>query len=175
MARIRSRTTVSRGTRRKFIWARHFFVGAGAVPAATGSDLLSQFEQDYGAQLIGCTITRIRGYAFAAPSDAADNTIDAFRMGIRVTSGNLDLSTTTPEQGPFADENADWMAWLPFCSVYLGGLPYGDGVLNAMRVDVQSQRKIEELGERLVLFQESGGGSVTWARGWDLSIGIKLP
>lgn len=177
MRRSSSRTRVSRGTTRKFVWARHTFVGE-QTGAAVGGDLLSQFETDYGAQLIGATITRIRGYAFAQATDATDNTINQYRMGIRVLSGNLDLSGTVPDQDPWTDENADWMAWMPFASVVaVGGLPIGDSVLNAMRVDVKAQRRLDELGERLVLFQAGNPGAptITWAVGWDLSIGVKLP
>ena len=176
MARIRSRATVSRGTSRKFVWARHFFAGT-MTGDALASDLLSQFETDYGAQLIGCTITRIRGYMYAIASDAETDTLNAFRAGIRVSTGNLDISSGVPDQSPWTDENADWMAWEPFATVNTPSTATADDPLSARLIDVKAQRRLDELGERLLLIHGGAPGAptITWAYGWDLSIGVKLP
>lgn len=176
MARIRSRTTVSRGTSRKFVWARHF-LATTMTGDAQASDLLSQFETDYGAQLIGCTITRIRGYMYAVAQDAETDTLNAFRAGIRVSSGFLDISSPVPDQSPWTDENADWMAWEPFATVNAPVTADSSSVLVARMIDVKAQRRLDELGERLLLFHGGAPGAplITWAYGWDLSIGVKLP
>lgn len=172
LARRRIRRPLS--PNRKFVWARHFLTTTH-VGAAVGSDLLFQFEQDYGAQLIGATITRIRGYMFAA-STSTGGTVNAFRFGARVLSGQLDLSSTVPDQDPWVDENADWMLWEPFPSVFVPGTGSGDQ-LRARMVDVKSQRRLDELGEKLVMFYSGSPGAPAneFVVGWDLSIGVKLP
>lgn len=172
-SRTRSRS-VSRGTRRKFVWVRHLLLTSG-TNFTVGSDLLSQFETDYGAQLIGCTIVRIRGLIFAN-SDGAAGTTNHVRFGARVLSGALDLSGPVPDQSPFVDENADWMLWEPMIHS-IPPLDDGPDVGIMRMIDVKSSRRLEELGERLVMFSASNPGATTveWAYGWDLSIGVKLP
>lgn len=172
------RRNVSRGTTRKFIWARHV-VASQVTGDPVGSDLLSQFETDYGAQLLGATVVRIRGYMFAFPSVNA-NAVDQFRFGARVASGNLDLTGAIPDQSPWTDEHADWMLWQPFARAQdAGGLSSTaqGSELSARMVDVKAARKIEELGERLIMVQGGSPGAPTieWTYGWDLSIGVKLP
>lgn len=180
MARTVRRTSRSpqRANRRKFVWARNF--NSTAITGdAVGTDLLSEFETAYGAQLIGCTITRIRGYFFAWGSNTAAEAQDAYRMGIRVTTGFLELNPLDQDNSPWNDDWADWMAWEPFATVpaLAGAQLLGDGVLNARMIDVRAQRRLDELGQRLVLLH--GGApaapTITWGVGWDLSIGIKLP
>lgn len=173
MPRKASRTTVSRGTSRKFVWVRRQLFQGPASNVETGTDLLSTFETAYGAQLIGCTIVRIRGLMFAFTDEAA-GAVDSFRMAARVTSGNVDISTAVPDLTPFTDENADWMLYEPFIN-FTGNT---DGHVGNIRyVDNQSSRKIEELGERFVMFHGSNPAAPTvqWGYGYDLSIGIKLP
>lgn len=175
--RSMTRRSVARPQRRKFVWVRHLLNSSGA-DVATGSDLLSQFETDYGAQLIGATIVRIRGLMYAN-ADSGQGTTNTFRFGARVLSGALDLSGPTPDQSPFVDENADWMLWEPFIqSVTTTAAGGEDQQVGLMRmIDVKSSRRLDELGERLVMFQASNPAAptVVWSYGWDLSIGVKLP
>lgn len=175
MARTVRRVNVSRGTRRKFVWVRHILNSSG-TDVTTGSNLLSTFETAYGAQLIGCTVVRIRGLVYAN-SDGTAGTTNSFRFGARVLSGALDLSGPVPDQSPFVDENADWMMWEPFIHSRETVTSTSPDVGTMRMVDVKSARRIEELGEALVMFQASNPSAptITWSYGWDLSIGVKLP
>jgi len=169
-------TRRSAPTRRKFVWVRHT-VTAAVTNQVLGSDLLSQFETDYGAQLIGCTVVRIRGIVFATTAQEGAGA-DHFRMAARVESGRgLDLTAALPAAaGPFDGENADWMLWQPFFQVRpLAGTIDGD--LVGRVIDVRASRKLEELDERLVMFvaPNPAAPAVAWTYGWDLSIGVKLP
>jgi len=171
-----TRRTVSRSPSRKFVWVRHT-VTSTTTGDSVGSDLLSQFETDYGAQLIGCTIVRIRGAMWATTPESGAG-VDHLRMGARVESGRgLDLSVALPSaSGLFEDENADWMLWQPFFQVRptAAGAP---DELSGRIVDVQSSRRLEELGERLVMVvtPNPAAPTIVWTYGWDLSIGVKLP
>lgn len=159
------------------MWVRHF-VAASTTGQTNGSDLLSQFESDYGAGLIGCTIVRIRGIMWASAA-AGVGTTNAFRFGARVASGaGLDLSQPLPTAADMTnDENADWMLWEPMAHVVstAGGAPIDQ--LTGRVVDVKSSRKLEELNERLIMVAgpNSGAPTIEWSYGWDLSIGVKLP
>jgi len=172
----RSRRTVSRGTRRKFIWARHD-VANQSTNQIFGSDLLSQFETLYGAQLIGCTVVRIRGTMWAT-SEGGVGTTNTARIGVRVESGTgLDLSVALPvASGPFTDDSADWMLWEPFTNT-IGPSGQYPHTLIGRTIDVRSSRKIDELGMRLigVFGPNPAAPTIEWSYGWDLSIGVKLP
>lgn len=167
-----------RSDRRKFIWAR-VFDSTSITGDAVGTDLLSEFETAYGAQLIGCTITRIRGYFFAWGSNTTAEAQDAFRMGIRVTSGFLELNPLDQDNSPWNDDWADWMAWEPYVTVpaLAGAELLGPDTLVARQIDVRSKRRLDELNQRLVMLY--GGNpaapTITWGVGYDLSIGIQLP
>lgn len=170
------RRNVSRGTRRKFIWARHD-VAASSTNQILGSDLLSQFETLYGAQLIGCTVVRIRGTMWAT-STGGTGTTNTARIGVRVESGTgLDLSAPLPvASGPYTDDSADWMLWEPFTNT-IGPSGQYPTTLIGRTIDVRSSRKMEELGQRLiaVFAPNPAAPTIVWSYGWDLSIGVKLP
>lgn len=174
--RTTARRNVSRGTTRKFIWARSN-EAVQVTGDAVANDLLLDFETAYGAQLIGCTIVRIRGYMYAAATEGVSNTADQFRFAARVSSGQVNVGVLDQTLSPWADENADWMLWEPFATVNSPVVASADGELVARRVDIKAARKLGELGERLVLFLGGNPGAplITWNVGWDLSIGVKLP
>lgn len=159
------------------MWVRHF-VAATTTGQAFGSDLLSQFETAYGAQLLGATIVRMRGIMWANAA-SGQGTTNTFRVGARVLSGALDLSGPVPDQDPWVDENADWMLWEPFvqsvATTAAGGDPQDVGMQRM--IDNHAARKLEELGESLVMFvgPNPAAPTIVWSYGWDLSIGVKLP
>lgn len=172
-----SRRRRTSNSSRKFVWARH----AGAfdptdTPGVHGVDLLSQFQENYGAQLIGATVVRIRGYVVPTSDGSFTGNFQG-RWGILVDSDNTDVTLASNDPGgrPFED----WMAYQPF-SIATGGqsttlqqVATGNVYANEWAVDVRSSRKIEELGEGLYLFWNLPES--TWGLNWELSIGLKLP
>jgi hypothetical protein len=146
-------------------------------------DLLSLFQEEYGAQLLGCTVVRIRGLVtpFITGGTAPDTAVNG-RWGIVVESDN-ELTTQDPLlQGPGARPHDDWMMWAPFEFEpdALGPVSNEPATWNAESsvwgVDIKSNRKIEELGQGLHLWYDyvaSGGVGVNLD--YQLSIGLKMP
>lgn len=143
--------------KRKLIWARYSGdLKGGDVPAQPAFappaqvDLLKPFEDVYGAQLIGCTIKRIRGlYRLSYNVPGGANVFG--RATIHVTdqaSGKDGLLAGT--QNAYAPDSAanDYMSFEPLHTSTNGaiGYPYAIRV-----VDVKSQRKLSELNQSLVL------------------------
>ena len=162
MARTRSRTRVSRGTgaRRKWVWARHSAVGI-AVPAqdAIFSDLLSEFETRYGADLIGATIMRTRGEF---------KTSQSVVIGARRWQEPVDgVTRLTVDDSPINRPEHDWFLYRPVL------LDVTTGV-RVVEIDVKSSRKVEELGES-ILWSVGNIASAAAEVSWDLSLGLKLP
>ena len=64
------RRNTRRTPQRKFVWARtqHIFA-VGSDQRNYGVDLLQQFQQEYGAQLLGATVVRIRGFILPFMTD----------------------------------------------------------------------------------------------------------
>lgn len=152
-------------------------MAAASTNQTFGSDMLSQFETDYGAQLIGCTVVRVRGIMWAT-STGGTGTTNTARMAMRVATGQgLVLGSPIPVAADlYQDENADWMLWEPFANVIGPSGQYPTNLLGRV-VDVKSSRKIGELGERLIMLftPNPAAPTIVWSYGWDLSIGVKLP
>lgn len=170
---------------RKFVWARASgtlspAAAVGGVPPfapPVATDLLAPFEAAYGASLIGCTIVRIRGAIQMIDTPAADT-----RVRVTVNVG----SATEVARAQLASDNAydastaalDYMVHEPFILPNSSsGLDSGDPL--GRMIDVKSMRKIEEMGDALIL-RASASSLVAAASGdfdlmYDLSIGIKLP
>ena len=151
--------------RRTFVWARNSQLPT-AIGSPLGTNLLGEFEVDYGANLLGATCVRIRGIVLYRPSVAAadQRAVLGVRMG---TSG-----PAFEANGPVSAPTADWMVYEPFLWSD-NGVPGALGILQERVIDVKSSRKIGELHQELRLFVESepaGVGSIAW----DLSIGMKL-
>lgn len=152
-------------SRRKLVWARKR--AAQVFTAGTTLfkvNLLEDFEAAYGANLIGATVTRIRGAA-VADMDGAANVVLAARIG---QESEVD-APPTPGSGPIDEPFADWMMWEPFLSVAgeTPGTPAHGRV-----IDVKSQRRLEEIDEELSMWTSS---ATTGTVIWDLSILLKLP
>ncbi len=175
-----SRRRGRRAPLRKFVWARTTGVLVG--PSETGADLLDVFQTEYGAQLVGATVMRIRGYI--RPNVVATSVVTG-HCGIIVESDNELNDQNALQQGPSARPHDDWLAWLPWLVDNSTGVPALSRVaetswnFNASpwAVDIKSSRKIEELGQGLHLWYDfvAGGGEPTPPVDYDLSIGLKLP
>jgi hypothetical protein len=152
------------------VWARSS--GAQTLGAAGVGrlNLLAAFETLYGAQLIGCTVMRIRGVINTASPGLAAGAGNWGRMAAKVEA--VQAAPLTAGDGPFTSEHDDWMMFEPFVHIGAVAATQCDGRV----IDVKSARKLDELGQELTLWTEARAGnpvSFTWA--WDLSIGLKLP
>lgn len=178
MARNRRRTTPPRyrAPLRQFIWAR--YATSLIVPAEGGinRDILEDFEAEYGADLVGATVVRIRGIiALKPPADEGGAHV-VIGAGIRTygernTPSNADNLASEP--GPFSGPHADWMMYRP---IYMADvIPY---IEREVEIDVKANRKIEELGQSLMISLEQFPGSEA-TKAYDafvnLSLGLKLP
>lgn len=169
-------------TSRKFVWARQ----DGVLTPGTNfsEDLLFQFKQRAGADgiLLGSTVVAVKGYI--RPNQAAGSPdVTKGRVGIRVCD-EAEVEGDPPGFGPVAQGSEyDWMGFFPF---FIDLLPpttsvnRGDASWNHAAsqwgVDVQSNRKMEELGQTLGIFLGMISANETLvAVDYDLSIGIKLP
>lgn len=167
MARPRTRRAF-RGSSRKFVWARK--IGGGIVgDSGFVTDMFDDFRAAYGADILGSTIERVRGVIFW---NANNLTLDGIHAvaGLRVADeGNLSASTNEP---PLAQPHADWMMW--DATVLDDGSP-GNYLNDRRTIDVKAARKLEELGQTLMLgFEHDAVGSSVEVR-YNLSMGLKLP
>lgn len=182
MSPTRSRTRTRRVTRkrRRLIWARSFNSGtteaASVDPAFTAPltfNLLSTFETNYGANLVGITVMRIRGHY--AILGANTDTV-AVRAGIRVGDGQ-DFTTVSSDEDLYnpATNGGAFSDWMSF--EVMGSTPgYVNPDAQYRLVDVRSMRKIDELGQQLGL-QVSGRADAAedFVFAYDLSILLALP
>lgn len=176
MARIRRVRSARSGMRRKFVWARCFKSGIVPAQGELNVALLTDFTNEYGAQLLGATIMRIRGVGYV--SGAATLTRSRVRAGIRVyTEDTQTPANVGNEPGPESAPHADWMFWY---STILHGDPQGTLQRDATAfdrfvVDTKANRRLEELGQGLMLSIANPAVGVAVDASWDLSIGLKLP
>ena len=148
MAR-QTRSRVSRGTsqRRKLVWARSITSNLVLAGNGTTNDpLLADFQTTYGAQLIGCTVVRIRGWLKVSSTLPEDEFVV---VGIRVIT---DTETLPAAAGPIVDPHADWMYYDVLQEGSLDGGRY---------FDVKAMRKIDELGQGLSMIFEHAGATAT--------------
>lgn len=163
MARNRrsSRRTVPR---RRMFWADStslFTAGPTTAPTPLEPvDLLEQFGAEYGADLFGFTVTRIRGrITWAYDQTTVVERHDA-SFGIRVADeGAINNLTTEDDRvqiSPTFDKHADWM-WVHQDTHYTNlsaGWMYAQ---YSVDVDIKAQRRIDELGQSLYLLGSFGG------------------
>lgn len=156
------RRVVRTSRRRKLTWARI----SGPISATTAAfptlgipgqlDLLGPFETSLGAQLIGCTVKRIRGYA--VPVDALPS---ADLVQVRLTTHVGQQYETVPLASWSAFDPAstelDYFGFLPTVYPYqtantssptLNGVGFNGG---SVEFDIRSQRKLEQLNQSLFL------------------------
>lgn len=185
MARGRNVRVVA--PKRRLFWVRKRsfkFPGDGAGNAFR-TNLLDQFEEEYGAQLFGFTVTRIRGHLSVWPQSTEDfpvGTPVTYSAGIRVVDDaaieQADTDETHVPLLPMQDHHADWM-WLTRETImtppdFVGaGQPFG---VMRHEIDVKAQRRIDELGQGLyALSGNSGIDEAPLSYDLDLSILMKRP
>lgn len=168
-ARRQPRTTRQR---RKLVWAR---IDDQRVPVPAGQfnalNLLSQFETQYGANLIGCTAVRIRVRYSNFVADTTGSPLGI--IGVRVAD-DADLASSAPTDplGPSADLHADWMMWdSKHADLTQAAAGTSPGSELSRYSDVKAMRKIEELGQGLYMFVDSPSGI---AMDWSLSVSTLL-
>lgn len=151
---------------------------ADPVISPTRFDLLSTFEAAYGANLIGCTIMRVRGYYWINVPPAS---VVSLRVGIKKTDNATppDAAESLFSAGQFGGAHDDWMGFEVLAGGPLGvDGQYPPGDMGYRLVDVRSRRRIDELGERLDLYASGlGAGTVSGAVSFafDLSVLVALP
>lgn len=181
MARMRRRgRSYRRAPLRKFVWARSLGILATGEGTPLGVDLLANFQSEYGAQLLGSTVVRVRGYISPTATGAgADSGGFGGLFGLIV--GRDTDNYNAPEMATEQREHDDWLAYLPWAVQN----PTSDGQkvvttnvqASPFAVDIKSSRKIEELGQTLQMWRNQLGPNdqdfIGWE--WHLSIGLKLP
>lgn len=157
---------------RKFVWARRT-LNNQPTPADQPFwlNILDQFETEYGAQLLGATVMRIRGkIMFITPE--VTNVNFAMAAGIIVDSDENIADGV--DDGPWHAPHKDWMAYEPV--IFSGQDPTFQNYV--WDIDVKSNRKIEELGQGLALVFDNRStgetGSIVDMAGV-VSVGLKLP
>jgi hypothetical protein len=159
------RSSVSRGTRarRKFIWARRSIVAAAVgANASVFSDLLASFQAMYGADVVGSTIVRIRG--------KVHHNFDYAVLAVRTMTQST-FATLGAANGPITDSGADWMGWVPLLTDSATAAAEG----KIVEFDIKSNRKMEEVGQGLLLGFQNGTALAGAQFTADLSIGLMLP
>lgn len=186
MARVRTRVV----NRRKLIWVRDassLTVNPGGLLARAP---LQSFEGSLGAQLIGATVTRVRGVVAATlrgPTGAGDPAIASVRMAMRITDHG-DLAPQDYAIGALYGNQAqaDWFFFEPFALMsgsLATDLDEADNTSGSeiRRIDVRSKRRFDELDqtvEMLIGAPAIAGPPVNtcgMALRWDLSFLIMLP
>lgn len=152
---------------------------------------LSNFEGDYGAGLIGCTIMRIRGVITAAL--VGDTNLvqgyGAARFVARITD-HVDANSTDYVDGTLygSQAQADWFMFEPFMLDAHGEILSGDiaeatAASEIRHVDVRARRRLDELSstmEVLVGRPEEDStfppfNTMPMRLRWDLSVLVALP
>ena len=166
--------------KRKFVWAR---TRGTLTPEGdeTAQDMLDDFKLRAGGNvLLGATVMVVKGYI--RPNNTTSSETVRGVVGVRVCNqGDVEGMGETG-QGPAESPEADWMGWFPYLlpvnavDVDASWNHYG----NTWGVDLQSSRKMEELGETVGIFYDfatapPGGTAQTVVVDYDLSVGLKLP
>ena len=170
--------SVSRAPRRKLVWGRIFNSGQTHTPGLTSTNInpLAFFESSYGANPIGVTIMAVRGNVmWTIDNSATAGERAMFRWGVRVKS---DQDTTAGDLfGSGAD--SDWMVWDGGALHSVNGAATGtagEAGFYRQAVNARSRRRLDELGDTLVLSSQVANASVTPAVFfYDLSFLIALP
>lgn len=177
------RKMVSRGTRRKLVWARQagsVTVATAAAPATaapTRVDLLAPFVAELGAAPIGCTITRVRGIMGV---DTITATTAQLTAVMYIGDGN-DIARGPNANDNFYDDSSahkDYFLVEPFLAPSTAATDlhlHGNDVV-ARIIDSKSSRKLEEVSQRLVLDISGNAVAVsTQVFFFDLSVLVMLP
>lgn len=139
-------------------------------------DLLAQFRADGGSSL-GSTVTRVRiDLSLEWIGDLSF--VDQLAMGVLVDQIQ-DVEGQVPRPG--VEPHADWMYWRRVgVSPDFTAIPLGTGTastyLISREIDVQSQRKMEELGQTLwLVLDPTFAGTTSLLAEANTSVLLKLP
>lgn len=170
--------------RRKLIWARRqdLFNPLTNMPAiGEAVDLLSFFRSEGGSSL-GATVTRVRLDLTLEwiGGDTGFQGGDQLALGVLVDQLQL-AQAEVPRPG--VELHADWMYWRRFGPPMVpSALPVATAAglatsfLGTMEIDVQSQRKVEELGQTLWLVADPTYTGTTQVRlNANSSVLLRLP
>lgn len=168
MNRRSSRPTAAK---RRLIWAR-FSSGPTAVVAGTAFNAfpLDTFETAYGAQLLGCTIMRVRGIIAAKQTSLVSDGTLVCAMKV------ADLPGVTTEAPVTSGVNDDWFMYEAWASVTNVPTASEPSYQLQKEIDVRARRRLDELGQRLVFAAEvRGPGAAQFRINVHLSILVALP
>lgn len=194
MARRYNRRPVGRGQKRDMFWARRTgLITFDTANQASIVSLLGDFNQAYGANLFGFTVTRIRGhFTHFTTSTVEPSTSYRMSVGIRkderidastAAGGVTGIADTDPEQSvkqPFEDPYSDWM-YARNCLGIVGSAgdewASGDQVANnRVELDLKSQRKFSELNETLYMIVGTSWDGDDPVQFWyDMHVLLKQP
>ena len=156
------------------IWARTAVEGVqGTVTDFVFANALADFQADYGADLVGSTVIRVRGHVMAT----VDTTTPTFKKG--VLAARVATQSTIPvlsdTHGPEQDRGADWFWYQPLALTAGAELSGAGGPVQRIEVDVRSARKLEEVGQTIIFgWQGSDEAGLITCTGY-LSWLLKLP
>lgn len=165
-----TRRSSSRPARRRLIWARYRSTSLAIVAGtAFNVDPLATFETAYGAQLLGCTVMRVRG-SITAKMVAGVNAQLTWAMKV------ADLPGVSTEAPASSGVNDDWFMYENWVSVTSTPTALEPSIQLQKEIDVRARRRLDELGQRLVLAGEvTSAGAGQFVTGVNLSILIALP
>lgn len=155
--RYNNRGRSSSGTRRRLFWARRRVnLTYDGTERAYPTDMLSEFQAAYDADLFGFTITRVLGTVVVWTEENNVETSRWFSLGFRVAdTATVEEADTDAEQLSLTPNNnpfADWMyarnqpIWFSPSSTGLSRQPV------QFEIDNRSQRRLDELGQSLYAF-----------------------
>lgn len=183
------RPAARRLPKRNLFWARFTTLRTFTeTNLATVLNPLAQFNEEYGANLFGFTVTRIRGHYTWATSDGTDvNTTYNLSFGIRPdesvdsSAGNADTDDEQLAKIPVNDPYSDWMYVRNNVASTLG-TGSGDYSFaqqlrdNRVELDIRSQRRFSELRQNLYVIAGLNASPGVDVSAWiDLHILLKQP
>jgi hypothetical protein len=145
--RTRSTSRRSSTSRRKLIWARTLSPFAGTAIAANTAGtfgLLTAFQTALGADVLGCTVMRIRGHVSVLNQVGSHHDVD-LTWGIAVAPTGTPAVQLDPELVP----HYDWMQWENLQMTAENGLATDFAYIKST-VDVRSRRRMQELSQDLI-------------------------
>lgn len=179
MRRVRRR--VSRGTsrpRRKIVIARYIeTLSNQTAGTAIRSVPLADFETEYGAQLMGATIVRVRGVITVRNrGQVTASPLADFAYGLMVSDvQSQDLVAQHPNPGFQTANNDRFASWMWIESFHIPtpiATVVGDAALNPWvqrDFDVRSKRVLRQLEDQLILAFWPGTAATN-----NLDIGIAM-
>lgn len=121
---------------------------------------MGPFNTRYGADLIGFTLVRMRGYMSATSTVAAGLPLVA---GVRLgTEGEVAGTEFNPAT---LGANSDWMLYEPFVGFPDSGNATSQTYQSAREIDVKSSRKLDELDQTFFLYagtDSATAGTITF-------------